>query len=221
MGIDERRLRVRWISASEGAEFAQEIREFDQILGELGENPLTMQRQWDSLPQPSPEINFSIGKPPLLTKEQIEYCMECSNCTGTCPVSRLNPGFVPKQIINRAAMGLEEDIIKSREVWACLGCAQCNTRCPSLIDIAEFNRSYRQRAREAGNMPVESHHGIQQAIWKHLMAEGDDTTGQERRGHSGKRANIFTLSAACPILISRSATLVSHPLTAPGVPSPS
>jgi F420-non-reducing hydrogenase iron-sulfur subunit len=40
LGIDERRLRLKWISASEGAAFAEEIRSFVQLLKELGENPL-------------------------------------------------------------------------------------------------------------------------------------------------------------------------------------
>jgi coenzyme F420-reducing hydrogenase delta subunit len=41
LGIDERRLRLKWISASEGAAFAEEIRSFDQLLEELGDNPVT------------------------------------------------------------------------------------------------------------------------------------------------------------------------------------
>jgi F420-non-reducing hydrogenase iron-sulfur subunit len=40
LGIDERRLRLKWISASEGAAFAEEIRDFVQTLKALGENPL-------------------------------------------------------------------------------------------------------------------------------------------------------------------------------------
>jgi len=164
LGIDERRLRVKWISASEGAEFAEEIRDFDRFLKGLGENPLNTHRKWEQPQSPAPKNNGLIKKPPQLTKEQIEYCMECSTCTGTCPVSRENPRFVPKQIINRAAMGLDSDILQSREVWACLGCAQCNTRCPAMIDIAEFNRSFRQKAREAGNPPMKSHHGVLQTI---------------------------------------------------------
>ncbi len=40
LGIDERRLRLKWISASEGAAFAEEIRIFVQSLKTLGENPL-------------------------------------------------------------------------------------------------------------------------------------------------------------------------------------
>ena len=40
LGIDERRLRLKWISASEGAAFAEEIRLFVELLKELGENPV-------------------------------------------------------------------------------------------------------------------------------------------------------------------------------------
>jgi coenzyme F420-reducing hydrogenase delta subunit len=40
LGIDERRLRLKWISASEGAAFAEEIHDFVQLLKTLGENPL-------------------------------------------------------------------------------------------------------------------------------------------------------------------------------------
>jgi coenzyme F420-reducing hydrogenase delta subunit len=40
LGIDERRLRLKWLSASEGAVFAEEVRLFVQLLTELGENPL-------------------------------------------------------------------------------------------------------------------------------------------------------------------------------------
>ena len=37
LGIDERRLRLKWVSASEGAAFAEEIHMFVQLLTELGE----------------------------------------------------------------------------------------------------------------------------------------------------------------------------------------
>ena len=36
LGIDERRLRLKWISASEGVMFAEEIHAFVQLLEELG-----------------------------------------------------------------------------------------------------------------------------------------------------------------------------------------
>ena len=40
LGIDARRLQLKWISASEGAVFAAEIRSFVDLLAELGRNPL-------------------------------------------------------------------------------------------------------------------------------------------------------------------------------------
>jgi len=40
MGLDERRVRLRWISASEGALFAETIRRFTDDLRQLGPNPV-------------------------------------------------------------------------------------------------------------------------------------------------------------------------------------
>jgi len=39
-GVDERYLKLKWISASEGNIFAEEIRSFTKLLKELGPNPL-------------------------------------------------------------------------------------------------------------------------------------------------------------------------------------
>jgi F420-non-reducing hydrogenase iron-sulfur subunit len=41
LGIDERRLRLKWVSASEGALFAAEIQNYVTQLKELGDNPLS------------------------------------------------------------------------------------------------------------------------------------------------------------------------------------
>jgi len=40
LGVDERYLKLKWISASEGNIFAEEIRSFTRLLKELGPNPL-------------------------------------------------------------------------------------------------------------------------------------------------------------------------------------
>jgi len=40
LGVDERYLRLKWVSASEGPIFAEEIRAFTQLLRQLGRNPL-------------------------------------------------------------------------------------------------------------------------------------------------------------------------------------
>jgi len=55
LGVDERRLRLKWISASEGAAFTEEIRAFVQLLKELGDNPFTDYRKWEWELEPAPD----------------------------------------------------------------------------------------------------------------------------------------------------------------------
>jgi heterodisulfide reductase subunit D len=100
----------------------------------------------------------------ILSQEQIDYCMECGVCTGSCPISRVIPTFSPRQMIKRALMDRDETVLQSRELWACLTCARCSVRCPVQIDFPDFARSYRELARKEGNLPQLSHHGTLQAI---------------------------------------------------------
>ncbi|WP_136795987.1 MULTISPECIES: (Fe-S)-binding protein [Desulfosediminicola] len=99
-----------------------------------------------------------------LTKQQIDYCMECGVCTGSCPVSYDLPGFSPRQMIKRTLVEPDGDILKSKDIWACLSCSRCSDRCPVGIDFPEFIRTYREKAIAAGNLPRESHHGVFQTL---------------------------------------------------------
>jgi Fe-S oxidoreductase len=105
-----------------------------------------------------------MDKTRLLTQKQIDYCMECGLCTGSCPVSREMSTFSPRQIIKQAVLDPGGGLVRSRELWACLSCASCSARCPADIDFPEFISSHRQQARRKDNLPQESHHGILQTI---------------------------------------------------------
>jgi heterodisulfide reductase subunit D len=100
----------------------------------------------------------------LLTQKQVDYCMECGVCTGSCPVSRVNPAFSPRQIIKQAIMDCDAALLNRHELWSCLTCARCSARCPVQIDFPEVVRSYRGEARKVGNRPLASHHGVLQGI---------------------------------------------------------
>ena len=99
-----------------------------------------------------------------LTQKQIDYCMECGLCTGSCPVSRELSEFSPRQMIKQVMLDPDGGLEKRREIWACLSCAACSERCPAEIDFPEFISGHRQEARQAGYLPQESHHGILQAV---------------------------------------------------------
>lgn len=99
-----------------------------------------------------------------LTKQQIDYCMECGVCTGSCPISHARSGFSPRQMIKRTLVDEEKGILQSDDVWACLSCSRCSDRCPVGIDFPAFIRSYREKAVKVANLPRLSHHGIFQTI---------------------------------------------------------
>ena len=99
-----------------------------------------------------------------LSQKQIDYCMECGLCTGSCPISREMSRFSPRQMIKQVVLDPKGGLEKNHEIWACLSCAACSERCPAEIDFPEFISAYRQEARKVGNFPQESHHGILQAV---------------------------------------------------------
>jgi Fe-S oxidoreductase len=105
-----------------------------------------------------------MDKPKHLTQKQIDYCMECGLCTGSCPISRELSKFSPRQIIKQSVLDPDGGLVQSPEIWACLSCGACSERCPAEIDFPEFISAHRQEARKAGNFPQESHHGILQAV---------------------------------------------------------
>ncbi len=49
LGVDERYLHLTWISASEGVNFADEIRSFTKLLKEMGRNPLAERASLETL----------------------------------------------------------------------------------------------------------------------------------------------------------------------------
>ncbi|NLI80521.1 MAG: (Fe-S)-binding protein [Deltaproteobacteria bacterium] len=100
----------------------------------------------------------------VITQEQIDYCMECGVCTGSCPISRMMSNFSPRQMIKRTLMDRDEAVVHCRELWSCLTCARCSVRCPAAIDFPEFVRRHREGARKEGNVPQLAHHGTLQAI---------------------------------------------------------
>lgn len=71
------------------------------------------------------------------------YCFTCTTCTSACPVVRSyeNPpealGLTPHQIIRATALGLPDMIFRSKMLWYCLGCYQCQDSCPQAVRVAD------------------------------------------------------------------------------------
>ncbi|MCF8109178.1 MAG: 4Fe-4S dicluster domain-containing protein, partial [Desulfohalobiaceae bacterium] len=99
-----------------------------------------------------------------LSQAQINYCMECGVCTGSCPVSSELESFSPRQIIKRTLVEGDENFLHGHDLWACLSCGRCSDRCPVGISFHEYLRNYREEARKINNLPKLSHHGSLQTL---------------------------------------------------------
>lgn len=60
-----------------------------------------------------------------------EYCLQCGECTGACPVSRIIEDFNPRQIIAKVQLGRTRELLKTDTIWICTECLKCKERCPS------------------------------------------------------------------------------------------
>jgi ferredoxin len=59
----------------------------------------------------------------------ITACMNCGNCTATCPQSMETGGF-PRRVIHLLQMGHTEKLAASLEPWLCYYCGECSDTCP-------------------------------------------------------------------------------------------
>jgi Fe-S oxidoreductase len=127
-------------------------------------------------------------------------CVECGICTASCPVSRVNPDFSPRLMVEKLLLGPQDEILADRELWSCLTCRTCSVRCPSQVDYNEFMRAARVAAREAGFEGVDTHAGVLRSIMElhskgvrphaanWLACEGTQTAGASAAGAGGDTA---------------------------------
>ncbi|NVM21461.1 MAG: (Fe-S)-binding protein, partial [Desulfobacterales bacterium] len=104
----------------------------------------------------------------LIEKTKVSFCQDCGVCTGSCPVSRVLPGFSPQQMVDKfvlsADLGLEDEVLGEQDLWSCLTCGRCLQRCPSKVEYLEFVRQVRQEAFKTGNRTTFAHDGVMQTI---------------------------------------------------------
>jgi ferredoxin len=67
----------------------------------------------------------------------LNLCLTCGACSSGCPATGLE-GMDPRKFLRMAALGLDDEIIKSDWAWMCTMCQRCNYVCPMKIDIPQL-----------------------------------------------------------------------------------
>lgn len=100
-------------------------------------------------------------------KESRAYlCLECGKCTGSCPVSRFNRGYSPRVLINKTIRRGDLELLKDKNIWACLTCKLCDERCPANINYIDLTLATRLEAQKIGEEAMCSHGGAAQSLMR-------------------------------------------------------
>ena len=84
--------------------------------------------------------------------EKLLACIQCGNCSGTCPLS-LYMDNTPRQIIAMTRAGFKDDVLKSNTIWLCASCYACAVECPKEIKITDVMYALKQKAIKEGVYP--------------------------------------------------------------------
>jgi len=90
----------------------------------------------------NPRKSEIIRKVEELSGQNLGLCYQCGTCSGICPNSG-DVDMLPRQLMRRAQLGLESEILKSKIPWVCASCLSCTVQCPRGIDLAKVMEAVR------------------------------------------------------------------------------
>ena len=67
----------------------------------------------------------------------LNLCLTCGVCSSGCPATGLED-MDPRRFLRIAALGLDDELLKSDWVWVCTMCQRCLYACPMDIDIPQL-----------------------------------------------------------------------------------
>jgi ferredoxin len=67
----------------------------------------------------------------------LNLCLTCGACSSGCRATGLE-GMDPRKFLRMAALGMDEEILKSDWAWMCTMCQRCIYVCPMKIDIPQL-----------------------------------------------------------------------------------
>ncbi len=81
--------------------------------------------------------------------DKVLQCYQCATCSGSCPVID-EMQYGPRRILHLIQSGEEALVLSSRDMWFCVSCYSCASRCPREIPITELMATLRELAVEKG-----------------------------------------------------------------------
>jgi len=89
--------------------------------------------------------DFSKRIAKLAHGEQLYGCIQCGNCSSTCPLSPYMD-YTPRKVIAMVKAGFREEVLSNRTVWLCASCYSCMVECPKGIKITDIMYALKREA---------------------------------------------------------------------------
>jgi len=165
LGLEDERIRLKWIATSEGPIFAQTIAEMVEELKKLGPSPFKLSLESQELPRDDSALTLE-----QIVQETGTYsCLDCGKCVSLCPVTERDPAYSPLMMVEKALVGFGDEIIHDKKLYSCLSCYACSLRCPGGVDYPAFIKKVRSLAFDAGEQGDPAHGGFLHSLTR-LMA---------------------------------------------------
>lgn len=117
----------------------------------------------------------------------LDLCYQCGTCTASCPSGRMT-SFRTRQLIRKAQLGLEADILPTEDLWMCTTCYSCVERCPRDVEITDIIIAMRNMAVQKGFM-AEAHKKVGMSLMKNGATIPFDDNGRAARKAIGLSEN--------------------------------
>lgn len=72
-------------------------------------------------------------------------CYNCGTCTAVCDLTQKDANF-PRMFLRYGMLGLDKDLLQSKELWLCYACGECGENCPRQAGPDQFMGALRRYA---------------------------------------------------------------------------
>jgi Fe-S oxidoreductase len=91
----------------------------------------------------------------VLDGERIKVCLQCSSCSGICPLGYAME-YHPRKMISALRAGVFDAVMDTDSVWMCVSCYACSEVCPAEIPVTDgLMLRTKEEMLLAGNVPSE------------------------------------------------------------------
>ena len=78
----------------------------------------------------------------------LTLCLQCGRCSSGCTM-RQETDILPHQLNRMVALGMKDELLASKAIWACISCNTCVSRCPMQVDTPALVDALRTMAESA------------------------------------------------------------------------